>query len=107
MRCVRPPHVHVLLLSLLAAGAACAPDPLADPRDRAGGVLAGAVDDKTDHPTAVGVENARAGDADWGLEKPATAHEIEAYASETSVDRGESIGIHVSSRSPAITWEVF
>lgn len=53
------------------------------------------------------VENARAGTADWLLDRPATAREIEGYASTTSVARGASIALYVNSRAPTFTLEVF
>jgi hypothetical protein len=53
------------------------------------------------------VENARAGTADWLLDRPATAREIEGYASATSVARGDAIALYVNTRAPAFTLEVF
>jgi hypothetical protein len=53
------------------------------------------------------VENARPGAADWELTAPATAREIEGYASETSVDRGDTLDLYVSTPEPAYTVDVF
>jgi hypothetical protein len=53
------------------------------------------------------VENARAGTADWRLDRPATAREIEGYASATSAPRGGTIALYVNTRAPGFTLEVF
>ena len=42
------------------------------------------------------IENLKPGTADWRLRQPAVHHEIEGYASATSIDRGESIDFFVS-----------
>jgi hypothetical protein len=55
----------------------------------------------------VAVENQRPGDADWQLARPALAHEIEGYASATSIDRGEPIELFVHTRADAFALEVF
>jgi hypothetical protein len=50
-------------------------------------------------------ENARPGTSSWQLTNPATANEIEGYASKTSVNRGQSISllVNTSDSSYAIT----
>ncbi len=53
------------------------------------------------------VENAQAGTADWLLHRPATAREIEGYASATSVARGGTIALYTNTRAPSFTLEVF
>ncbi len=55
----------------------------------------------------VAIENARPGTSDWLLERPARAREIEGYASATSVARGSTIALYVSTRAPRFTLEVF
>lgn len=52
-------------------------------------------------------ENRLPGTADWQLTCPATAREIEGYASATSVDRGGVIDLYVNTRSPSFELEVF
>ena len=58
-------------------------------------------------PNAIVAENRLAGTEDWKLSRPATAREIEGYASATSVGRGESIRFYVNTAAPAYTIEVF
>jgi hypothetical protein len=53
------------------------------------------------------VENARVGTADWELSNPAIDHEIEGYASRTSVNRGGSISFLVNTAEPTYDLEVF
>lgn len=55
----------------------------------------------------VAVENARPGTRQWRLDRPATAREIEGYASSTSVQRGQTIALHVNTAEPSFTLEVF
>jgi len=55
----------------------------------------------------VSLENRRDGTSRWELQNPALAHEIEGYAEATSVEPGETLGIHVSSASPRYSVEVF
>jgi len=64
---------------------------------------------KTTPPTQnpIQVENAKAGTADWQLTNPATDHEIEGFASQTSVDRGEAINFFVNTADPTFTLEIF
>ena len=52
-------------------------------------------------------ENLRAGTDSWQLSRPATAREIEGYASATSVNRGDAIKLYVNTRSPTFSLEVF
>jgi hypothetical protein len=56
---------------------------------------------------AIADENARPGTADWQLTHPATAREIEAYASATSVNRGEVILLYVNTTAASFVLEVF
>lgn len=56
---------------------------------------------------AVQLENAKPGSADWQLTNPATNHEIEGYASLTSVNRGWQISLYVNTADPVFTLEVF
>jgi len=55
----------------------------------------------------VAAENARAGNGDWRLVRPAVAREIEGYAGATSVRRGGAIALYVNTRAPHFTLEVF
>lgn len=55
----------------------------------------------------VELENAKRGDPNWILANPALDHEIEGYASFTSIDRGESIKFFVSTAAPSYSLEVF
>jgi hypothetical protein len=52
-------------------------------------------------------ENARPGTGDWRLDRPATAREIEGYASATSINRGEAILLYVNTAAPSYVLEVF
>lgn len=52
-------------------------------------------------------ENQRPGSDGWQLQHPATAREIEGYASDTSVNRGEVIHLFVHTASPTFMIEVF
>jgi hypothetical protein len=52
-------------------------------------------------------ENARPGDADWVLRNEAVNHEIEGYASATSINRGESISFFVSTVDPSYTITIY
>ena len=53
------------------------------------------------------LENQRPGTAEWTLRKPALHHEIEGYASATSVDQGERINIYVNTIAPAYHLSVY
>ena len=55
----------------------------------------------------VALENSQPGTADWGLTNPATSREIEGYASATSVDRGDSISLHVSTNAATFSLDVY
>lgn len=52
-------------------------------------------------------ENRLPGTADWRLSRPATAREIEGYASATSVAAGEELALYVSTDAPRYTVELF
>jgi hypothetical protein len=52
-------------------------------------------------------ENAKPGSPDWQLTDPATNHEIEGYASLTSVNRGGQIDFFVNTADPTFTLEFF
>lgn len=53
------------------------------------------------------LENKRAGTIDWKLANPATAREIEGYASTTSVNRGDSIALYINTSAPFFTLHVY
>jgi hypothetical protein len=55
----------------------------------------------------VAKENAKKGDPGWVLTNPATAHEIEGYASATSVNRGDNISFFVSTTSPTYQVRIY
>jgi len=57
--------------------------------------------------TPIAIENRKHGDSDWVLTNPSLQHEIEGYASATSVNRGETIDFFVSTMDPTFTLEVF
>ena len=57
------------------------------------------------NPTAA--ENTRPGSSDWTLENPALAHEIEGYASLTSVDKGQNIAFYVSTSAANYSIDVY
>jgi hypothetical protein len=61
----------------------------------------------TNSPNPIKSENAKRGTADWQLTNPATNHEIEGYASATSVDRGGQIQFFVSTSDSSYTLQVF
>ena len=52
-------------------------------------------------------ENTKRGTSAWQLVNPATNHEIEGYASLTSVNRGGQISLFVSTTDPLYTIEVY
>ena len=85
--------ILVALALLAAVLAGCEGARLARPRAAAS------------NPTRV--ENGRPGTPDWELTAPATAREIEGYASATSVERGAPIDLYVSTSEPAYTVDVF
>ncbi|GJD21711.1 hypothetical protein RIVM261_066670 [Rivularia sp. IAM M-261] len=53
------------------------------------------------------IENIKPGTSDWQLSKPAINHEIEGYASLTSVNRGDEIKLFVKTKDPAYTIELY
>lgn len=58
--------------------------------------------------SVVAAENALPGTPDWKLQTPALAHEIEGYASLTSVNQGSPISIHVNVASAGrYSYEIF
>jgi hypothetical protein len=59
----------------------------------------------TSNPTSI--ENQRSGSTAWQLTNPATNREIEGYASLTSVNRGGSIDLFVSTGAATFTLTVF
>ena len=58
-------------------------------------------------PRTIKIENAKPGDPDWVLTNTADFHEIEGYASLTSVNRGEDINLYVNTADPSFTIEIF
>ena len=80
------------------------------------GVLGGACDGSTQvsistsitvGPNPVQIENAKTGTSEWQLTNPATNHEIEGYASATSVDRGSQIHFFVNTVDSSYTVQIF
>ncbi len=59
------------------------------------------------YPNPISQENQLSGTTPWELANPALAHEIEGYADDSSVEPGETVGLHVSSASPRFSVEVF
>ncbi|BAZ13038.1 Ig domain protein group 1 domain protein [Calothrix sp. NIES-4071] len=53
------------------------------------------------------IENIKPGTSDWQLTKPAINHEIEGYASLTSVNRGDQIKLFVKTKDPGYTIELY
>src|SRR5438067_13039705 len=68
-------------------------------------LLAGGIAARGD--TLIDLENARTGTESWQPTRPARNHEIEGYASKTSIDRGEQIELFVHTTEPAYTLEVY
>lgn len=56
---------------------------------------------------AIKFENHELGTSEWALQRPATNREIEGYASECSINRGESISFYISTAAPEFTLRVF
>jgi hypothetical protein len=52
-------------------------------------------------------ENLKTGDASWKLNEAALNHEIEGYASSTSVNRGETVDFFVNTTDPTYTLAVY
>ena len=59
------------------------------------------------HRRQIQLENAQPGTSDWRLVMPATNHEIEGYASRTSVGQGERITFYVSTVAPAFNIDIY
>lgn len=57
--------------------------------------------------TVTQLENAKPGTSSWQLTNPAMSHEIEGYASLTSVDRGGQIRLFVNTADATYTMDVF
>jgi hypothetical protein len=57
--------------------------------------------------TPIALENSKPGDPQWVLNNPALRHEIEGYASATSVNRGQTIKFFISTMDPSFTFEIF
>jgi hypothetical protein len=55
----------------------------------------------------VSIENAKMGTALWELTNPALQHQIEGYASVTSVDRGQAISFYVNTAAPTFNLDIF
>jgi hypothetical protein len=55
----------------------------------------------------VQIENSRPGTSDWRLTSAASNHEIEGYASKTSVNRGGQIEFFVNTTDPSYSLEIF
>src|SRR6267154_5401737 len=53
------------------------------------------------------VENAKSGTTAWQLSKGATNHQIEGYASATSVNRGGSISLFTNTADSTYTIDIF
>lgn len=53
------------------------------------------------------IENLKPGTTDWQLTKPSINHEIEGYASLTSVKRGNEIKLFVKTKDPGYTIEIY
>jgi hypothetical protein len=60
-----------------------------------------------DIPNGTQIENAHVGTDAWKLVSPAPLHEIEGYASSTSVDRGNPITLCVSTIAKGFSLEIF
>src|SRR5262245_51665270 len=55
----------------------------------------------------ISIENQKAGTTDWIITRPAGHHEIEGYASATSVNRGETIRLFVNTTAPSYRLTVY
>ncbi len=53
------------------------------------------------------IENRKPGTSDWILAKPARNHEIEGYASATSINQGETIRLYVHSLAPTYRLTIY
>ncbi len=54
----------------------------------------------------VALENARPGSSDWVLTDPAD-HEVEGYASATSIQRGQTLRLYIHSTDPSVTVAIY
>jgi hypothetical protein len=70
-------------------------------------VKATALPQSTSLNNAITTENIKPGSSDWELSKPATNHEIEGYASLTSVNRGDEIKLFVNTKDPSYSIEIY
>ena len=52
-------------------------------------------------------ENARPGTTEWRLTNPARDHQIEGYASLTSVNRGQQIGLYVHTQDLSYSLAIY
>ncbi len=57
--------------------------------------------------SVIEIENAKPGTHDWKLSNPAQNHEIEGYASLTSVNRGGSIDLYVNTSSSTYNIDIY
>ncbi len=57
--------------------------------------------------TAIQIENRKPGTTEWILAHPARQHEIEGYASRTSVNRGETLQLFVNTQAARYTIRIF
>jgi len=62
---------------------------------------------RSNPPNPIQQENAKEGTFAWQLVNPATDHEIEGYASLTSVNRGGQISLFVNTADPSYTITIF
>lgn len=58
-------------------------------------------------PNPVSIENRRPGISDWQITRSAKNHEIEGYASATSVNRGDQIKLFVNTIAPSYSIEIY
>lgn len=72
---------------------------LSSPRLASGGPI--------EQHSPVSIENQKAGTANWAITKPARYHEIEGYASATSVNRGETIRLFVNTTAPSYRLSIY
>lgn len=72
----------------------------------AAAVAAALVSAKSYAASPIALENARPGQGDWILTDPAD-HEVEGYASATSIQRGEPLRLYINSIDPSVTVDVY
>ena len=70
-------------------------------------VLFGCGPSQSNGDDTIALENAKPGDPSWVLTNPALQHEIEGYASATSVNRGGTISFFVNTQDPSYTLEIY